>query len=609
MSRPVVLPYGVPSVLDLRQQALAAVQAGDLTRALVTAQRAVVLAPDQGEIQATLATAHIHASDFTAALIALDRARRLGLDSVALHLNRAGVLLRLGRTLEAVADYDWVLVHEPNHPIAQARRASAALSIVPALQRRGAESLYQGLPVAAEAVSRQVVALYPDRPAGHNNLGIALIQQGRLAEAAQCFRHALRVQPDYAEGHSNLLFCLNYDLTVGDEALKAAHMDWDRVHRPASACPASCGGGSGDRLRIGYVSPNLNRHAVGWFLAGVLEHHDRQRFTVTVYDDGSPADDLNARLRAGADVWREVGADSIEDLRRRIAEDGIDILFDLAGHTSNNRLKLFAGRAAPLQIGWLGWFHTTGLEAMDAAVMDPHTVPEGGERWFTERVIRLPHSRFCYWPPPEAPEVAPLPMRREGRVTFGSFNNLAKLNPAVIAAWAAVLRAVPESRLVLKWKTLADETLRQRLSAAFLAEGIPQERLELRLRSPHRDMLAEYGDIDIALDPFPFTGGLTSCETLWMGVPVLTLLLSGAGARPVSRQTYAFLSNLGLAEEFAASSVADYVAKAVAWSRQPDALAALRRDLRPRMAASKLCDGGALMRALEDEIEMLYKRL
>ncbi len=591
---------------ELRRQALAWVQGGEPGRALAAARAAAALAPADAAVLATLATAGIAAGDFPAALAALERAGRLGPVEAAVHLNRGGVLLRLGRAAEAVAAYDAALALAPDQADIRARRERTARAAAAILQRQTAKCLTHGLPSQAEAIARQTLQLCPDLASAHNNLGIVLLETGRLEAAAECFRQALRRRLDYAEVQSNLLYCLNYDPGVDDTALKAAHCAWDAACGPRGGTPRPHANPRQPdrRLRLGYVSPNFNQHPVGWFLVDILHRHDHQRFEVVCYDDGAPRDDVNTKLRAAADHWRETRADRCETLAERIRQDGIDILVDLAGHTAGNRLRVFAAKPAPLQVSWLGWFHTTGLAAMDAAIMDPHTVPAGEERWFSEQVIRLPHTRFAYCPPANAPPVAPPPARRRGHVTFGSFNNLAKVNARVVALWAAVLRAVPDSRLLLKWKTLADEGIRRDITAAFAAHGIDAGRLEMRPKTPFLDMLAEYGDMDIALDPFPFTGGLTSCEALWMGVPVLTL----PGRRPVSRQSHAFLANLGLAGAFSATSPDDYVAKAAAWAARPDELAGLRADLRPRLRRSPLCDGAALTRALEAELIALWHR-
>jgi len=263
---------------------------------------------------------------------------------------------------------------------------------------------------------------------------------------------------------------------------------------------------------------------------------------------------------------------------------------------------VFGRKPAPVQAAWLGYFNTTGVGAIDYVLMDEATVPPGAEQWFSEQVVRLPAGRFCYTPPDFAPPVAPTPAATRGHVSFGSFNNLSKVTPAVIALWSRVLAAVPGSRLVLKWKSLADAAECERLRQAFAAHGVDPGRLDLRGRSPHPEMLAEYGDVDIALDPFPFCGGLTSCEALWMGVPVVTL----PGTRPVSRQTLSMLTQLDLTD-LAARDEDDYVAIAVRLAADGARRAALRADLRDRFAASPLGDGPRFARALEAALRDLWR--
>ncbi|MEW6688032.1 MAG: methyltransferase type 11, partial [Pseudomonadota bacterium] len=307
-------------------------------------------------------------------------------------------------------------------------------------------------------------------------------------------------------------------------------------------------------------------------------------------------DEISEQL-GGAAEWVEIAELPDEQVWRQVRGDPPDVLIDLAGHPGNNRLALFAARAAPLQISWLGYFATTGTPNMDCVLMDPWHAPPGCESQFSERVLRLPHTRFCFQPIAAAPGVAPPPSARRGHITFGSFNSIAKLNERVIEVWSRVLRGVPGSRLVLKWRTLADASFRRMLAARFERCGIAPQRIEFRGASDHAALLGEYADIDIALDPFPFTGGQTSFEAHWMGVPVVTL----AGERPVSRQTLCVLGNLGMADQ-AARSEDEYVQRALALAGDPVRLRELRSSLRERMLASPLMDAEAFSRAFADAL-------
>lgn len=454
----------------------------------------------------------------------------------------------------------------------------------------------------AEVHYRQAIAWVPDLPEAHNNLGTVLREQGRLAEAHAAFERAVTLRPTYASAHSNLLFTLQYAPGQTAQGLGAAHQAWARQHlagitpAPVSRFPARREG----PLVVGLVSPDLYYHPVGVFLLPWLEHHDRSGLRLIAYSDSRRDDPMTQRLRSHTHTWRPVAGLDDATVAQQIANDQVDILLDLAGHTAGNRLALFARRAASVQASWLGYSATTAVPAMDAVLMDAYTAPAGAEKHFTERLVQLEGLRFCYAPPAYAPTVAPAPALRNGHVTFGSFNNLAKVTPEVIETWATLLQAVPDARLVLKWKALGDAVTRARFLAAFAQYGIDITRIDCRGWSGHAHMLAEYGDIDIALDPFPFSGGLTSCDALYMGVPVLTL----PGELPISRQTGSFLQALGLPDWVAASRT-DYVARAVAQARQPDFLGHLRAGLRERVLASRLCDGAAYARAIESALRGL----
>jgi predicted O-linked N-acetylglucosamine transferase (SPINDLY family) len=526
-----------------------------------------------------------------AAVESFERALKLKPDLVEAHTNLALVLMLLSRTDAAIEHYRTALTIRSDLPGIYANLGMALQS--------------QGRMQEAVDAYRRGLALDPNEPATLCNLGSALQDLGRLDEARASFARALAVKPDYAEVHSNMLVLANYDPAIDDAGLLAAHRDYDRrvtaPLRPAGVAHAN------DRtperpLKVGYVSGDFARHPTGYFVSAVLAAHDPAAVEAWCYSSRPIEDDLTAQIRAHARRWQPTIGVGDAELAERIRADGIDILVDLSGHTGGNRLPVFARKPAPVQVAWLGYFNTTGVGAIDYVLMDEATVPAGAERWFSETVVRLPEGRFCYAPPDYAPAVAPLPAARRGAITFGSFNNLSKVTSAVIELWSAVLGAVPDARLLLKWRSLADAAECARLRQAFAGHGIAPERLELRGLTPHAAMLGEYGDVDIGLDPFPFCGGLTSCEALWMGVPIVTL----PGTRPVSRQTLGFLSQLGLGE-LAAASPARYVAIAAELAADRARLAALRAGLRTRMAASSLCDGARFTRGLEAAYRTLWR--
>jgi protein O-GlcNAc transferase len=273
-----------------------------------------------------------------------------------------------------------------------------------------------------------------------------------------------------------------------------------------------------------------------------LEKHDRINFKIIAYSDREQADAMTIRIRQNVDEWRNAVGKDDEELALQIEKDRVDVLIDLAGHTAGNRLKMFARRIATLQVSWLGYSATTGVPAMDVVLMDDYIAPEDCNKYFTEKLVRLEGLRFCYTPPVYAPEVAPSPFLKNGYLTFGCFNNLAKLTPLVIQSWASILNALPQSRLILKWKSLGDQETARRIQLKFENYGVAPKRIECRGWSKHAAMLAEYSDVDVALDPFPFSGGLTSCDALYMGVPVITM----PSELPISRQTGSFLNAIGL---------------------------------------------------------------
>ena len=442
-----------------------------------------------------------------------------------------------------------------------------------------------------------VLARAPGSAAAHNDLANCYNQLGRMGEAISHYRETYRLAPDFPQALASVLTCLNYDPDCAPEQSKAEHLLWaEQV--AARHYPKNAGfdyeRDPQRRLRIGYVSPDLRRHPVSAIFEPVLAARDRDAIEVFCYYNFAGEDVVTLRLKALADHWRAVADLDDAALCERIRSDRIDILVDLAGHTSHNRLLAFARRPAPIQASWLGYFNTTGLATMDYFLSDPWSSPAGQERYYVERMLRLPHTRFCYRPPEYMPAVVPPPVDGRGQITFGSLNNLSKLNHRVLRLWAAVLHAVPQSRLLLQAAALDDVPNRARFAELCASAGIAPERLELRGFVPLEQAALSYAEIDVALDPFPFCGGMTSLEALWQGVPVITL----PGTQLASRQTAAMLENLGL-QELIAGDAAQYVAKASQLAGDRPRLARLRAELRQRYAASALMDYAGFARALE----------
>jgi protein O-GlcNAc transferase len=482
--------------------------------------------------------------------------------------------------------------------------------------------------------------------------GTLLLQAGFLARASECFEHVLSLTPGdraaainranvareagcHAEARArydallarfpddpvlrrNALLSLEYDPAASDsERLEQARVwgQWATKRaggpfaRPAmralTAHQATHGmdrAGACRPLRVGYVSADFCQHTVGLLIKDTLMAHDQTRVTPIAFYNGTLNDWVTKALRAHLE-WRDVATLDDAALAEQIRQDEIDVLVDLSGHTAGSRLSVFAFRPAPVQVSWLGYFATTGLEAVDAVLLDGFHAPTGIEAQFTEQIIRLQGGRWCYQPVPFAPELAPLPADQKGYVTFGSFNNTAKYHPAVHALWARVLSAVPGSRLVLKWRTFNDDALAQAVLSEYAAQGITPDRIELRGPSFHTALLNEYADIDIALDPFPFSGGLTSCEALWMGVPVITL----PDSRVVSRQTHAFVNQIDQ-PELSAKDRDEYVRIALQLVHDRQRLRRLRTELRDSMRASELMNTSAFTAGLEATLIELYQQ-
>jgi predicted O-linked N-acetylglucosamine transferase (SPINDLY family) len=337
---------------------------------------------------------------------------------------------------------------------------------------------------------------------------------------------------------------------------------------------------------VAFLSRDLHRHPVGYFLIRLFENLDPGQCEAICYHGGTDKDDLTARFQAAATAWSEVRGWTDQRLAQQIRTDRIDILFDLAGHTSGNRLPVFARKPAPIQVTWAGYVGTTGLAAMDYILADRYEIPPQSEAYYRERVLRMPDGYICYDPPGYAPPVSPLPAMEKGYATFAAFHNPPKITPQVVDVWARVLQRLPQARLVLKYRGMDDASVAGRFAELFAAQGIDPARLEFLGFSPHRELLAQYQRVDVALDAFPYNGGLTTCEALWMGVPVVTC----PGETFASRHSLSHLSNVGLTETIA-GNLDEYVELAVALAGDLPRLAALRAGLRDRMAASPLCDG------------------
>lgn len=511
---------------------------------------------------------------------------------------------RLREALRLRHDYPNALNTLGSHLEATGRyeEAQRALDRALELQPGFLEALYNKAKVLqamgrleeAETHYLKVLEQKPEAADAHNNLGLAYQQLGRPERALACFREAVRWSPRDARLHSNLLMAMNYVDDLSPEAIKEAHLAWARIHAEPLAPRADpfAGHPRRERLRIGYVSADFRKHSVAFLLEGVLRAHDRGGFELFAYHSHPSEDEVSQRFKGYVDHWIPCAAMADEELAGRIRRDGIDILVDLSGHTEGNRLPVFARRPAPVQATWLGYQNTTGLSTMDFRLTDRFLDPVGTtEHLYTERLVRLP-IRQCFEPPQAAPDVSPLPALRAGRVTFASLNAFRKITPTGLDLWAEVLRKIPEARLIVM--EAGSPEAQQFLESAFSSRGVEPGRLDLRGKVSPQEFLAMHSEVDIAFDPFPYGGGITTCLGFWMGVPVVAL----SGATVVSRSGARLLAPMGM-EDWIAKDPEEYVRIAVEKARDLESLSHLRAGLRERLKSSPLAQPEALARALE----------
>ncbi len=588
-----------PGVAELFATGIAHQQAGRPREAEACYRQVLAAQPHHADVPHLFAQAYLglgaalkNQGRLDEALTAYRKAKEIDPDLIEATYNLGNALKALGRLDEAVAAYRHAICIRPGLLQAHCNLGNALCD--------------QGKPDEAIAAFRQALRIKPDHANAHLNLGSTLLEQGKIDEAVAACREAIRLRPDFAEASSNLAFSLNLvdDISAGETF--EAHRAWDARHgrrAPRSAAHAN-DRSIGRRLKVGYVSPDFRLHSVAYFLEPLLRSHDRNDVEVFCYSEVSAPDATTERFKGLADRWTTTVGMSDDALADVIRNDGIDILVDLAGHTAGNRLPVFARRPAPVQVTWLGYPNTTGLEAMDYRLIDGVTDPEGeADALASETLVRLPGGFLCYGARDDAPAPGPPPCLATGFVTFGSFNNLAKLSGATLDVWARLLTRLPTARLLLKGKPFAEAATRAIYLDRLAERGVAADRIELVGWLPEREHLALYDRVDVALDPSPYNGTTTTCEALWMGVPVVTL----RGDRHAGRVGASLLTQVGLSDLIADSTQA-YVETAVALSSDLARLGELRHSLRRRMAASALCDAPSFARKVEAAYRTIWRR-
>lgn len=566
---------------------------GDRRTAIAAYRDALALKPDYVEAHNNLGDALREEGDYIAAMESCARALELRPDYAQAWNNLGNALKDHGSYEAAMKSYVKALRFAPDY-------AEVHNNLGNLFEKQDQLD-------AAIASYRRAIALQPAVAAMHNNLGNVLRDQGDLDEALACFRHAIGLEINFVPAWSNLLLQLGFLPHTPlceqiDEARRFGELQLARA-RPFSHESVRGDADLQRRLRVGFVSGDLKTHPVGFFLESVVAHLDPASIELVAYTTQRHEDALTARLKPYFAAWHPLADLSDEACANRIHADRIDILVDLSGHTPHNRLPVFAWKPAPIQVSWLGYFATTGVGAIDYILGDPFVLPQTEASHFVERPWRLPSTYLCFTPP--QPDIAngPLPALTNSGLTFGSFNHLVKLNDAVVALWARVLHAVPGSRLHLKTKQLNDPSVQRTTCARFAAHGIDSARLTLEGQSPRAELLAAYQRVDIALDPFPYPGGTTTVEALWMGVPVLTR----RGDRFLSHVGESILNNVGV-PEWIADDDDDYIARAVAFAANLDGLSALRARLRQQLLASPVCDARRFAASLESAFRGMWRQ-
>jgi predicted O-linked N-acetylglucosamine transferase (SPINDLY family) len=456
----------------------------------------------------------------------------------------------------------------------------------------------------AIAAAERAIELCPDS-AAYCNLGMCYLERGQLDEAIAAYRRGLELNPADFQLHSNLVYALNYHPGHAPQAVWQEHRQWGLRHADP-LLPANPrydnDRAAGRRLRIGYVSAHFRAHAVAAFTESMLAAHNHAGFEIFCYSNFPLVDDTTRRFQASADHWRDILALGDDEACGVVRQDQIDILVDLAGHINGNRLLLFARKPAPIQLTYLGYQNTTGMAAFDYRLTDDHADPPGTtDAYYTEKLVRLPRSFFCYLPDRQAPPPGPLGALDRGYVTFGSFNQFSKVTPQVLETWARLLAAVPRSRLILLSRF--SPWLEARVAALFERHGVDPARVELAPRRAHHEYLKLITTADIALDSFPFNGHTTNCDCLWQGVPVVTML----GRMYASRFGSTAHVNLRL-EELIADSPGRYIEIASALAADLSRLSELRAALRARMLDSPLLDAQGFTRNLEAAYREMWDR-
>lgn len=563
---------------------------GKLNESEECSRRVIILCPDHSEAHVSLGNVLVNTGRLNKAILHFQAALQINPSNALAYNNLGNTLREQGKIRGAIECYRYACKLRPNYVMAY---NNLALTL-----------RFQGKLQDAEEVVRKSLSIQPENAGSWTILGNVLTSQGDTESAITAFEMALRCEPGNSIAHSSLLMAMQYYPGYSPEYLLNAAKEWESAHSPLELSNIDHDNPAlpDKRLKVGYVSGDFCNHPVGYFIDSVLINHDKLNYEVFCYYNNIRVDESTRRLRDASDHWRSIVGQSDLSVAEKIRADGIDILVDLSGHTRNNRLLSFMQKPAPIQVTWLGYVNTTGLKAIDYIIGDKYVIPEKYECNFVEQVIRLPNCYLCFTPPSFDVPISTLPAISGDGVTFGCFNNVQKITPEVVASWSMILKRLPQARLKLKNKSFGDDKVRRKFQDLFIDSGIDVQRIEFSGDSPRIELLSEYNNIDICLDPFPYTGGTTTLESLWMGVPIITL----CGDRFVSRVGATILANIGLSECIT-DSLEAYIDQSVALASDLPRLIELRRNLRDRLLNSPICDGSVFTQNLEAAYRRVWK--
>jgi protein O-GlcNAc transferase len=562
---------------------------GSLDRAIESFLKALAIRPDYAEAHISLGNALRDAGRIEEAAVSYRRALAIKPDFVEGHNNLGAIQAAMGQLDQAIASYRQALAMNPN--------------LIEAHVNLGAALADKGQFEEAVASYEQALARKPDYASAHYNMGNALKDTGRQDEAVACYRKALACNRNYVEVHNNLLMTMLFQSTSDSRSLLVESENWNRRHaEPLKRFiqPHENNRDPERRIRVGYVSPDFRNHPVGRFVLPLLARHDPLNFEIVCYSQVSHPDKTTAELRAHANAWRNIAGLNDADVAELIRQDRIDILVDLSMHTANNRLLAFARKPAPIQVSYLAYASFPALETIDYYLTDRYLEPdESKNNHGFAKPIRLDGTYWCYQPAATAGLITELPALKAGRITVGCLNNFSKVTPIAMETWAEVLREIPGSYLLCQSPPGAH---RQNFVDFFSARGITADRLEIVERVQPQTYFTTYQRIDIALDTFPYAGGTTTCDALWMGVPVVTL----AGRTSIARAGVSILSNAGL-PELIAHDPEEYARRVIDLASDLPRLAKLRSTLRRRLEGSSLMDAPRYARDVENAYRTMWR--